>query len=148
MRSIVIFLLIGLFSTNLYAIPNVTVQFCQEHRLVAGQQWQYIPDDHTIRPLHSDLCLTNERNGSRSISITPCAVGLNFYQVWSLDPQSGEITDLIGKCLGVYKRNVFKASVELAPCTGKNNQHWMWKNVNGGLLQIKWPWIQCLTAIN
>lgn len=136
-----------LFSNGLCATPNVTVRFCREQHSATNQQWQYVQNDNTIRPLGSDLCLTNEKNGSRTISITPCVPGLNFYQVWSLRPESGEINDLIGKCLGVHYVNLLKQSVQLTPCTGKNNQHWIWNNITGGILQTRQPIKQCLTAV-
>lgn len=148
MWQLVSVLLFCSFSNAFSATPNVTVQVCREHRPSADQQWAYVSDDHTIRPLHTDWCLTTESNGSRSISLTPCVIGLNFYQVWQLNAANGEITDLLGKCLGVHYRTVLKPTVELTPCTGRANQRWAWKEIAlGGLLRNKLPWKSCLTHV-
>ena|ERR1700722_17627095 len=140
------YLLICLFSNSLCATSEVNVRLCRRHS-PALQQWQYIRDDHTIRPIRSKLCLTTHQNQSSSVSLSACVPGLNFYQVWSLNPQGGELVALNGKCLGVHYRKLLRPSVEITPCTGGNNQHWIWRNITGGFLQSKWPWKQCLTAV-
>jgi len=147
MWKLVTFLLLFLFSNSLRATLEVNVQLCREQHPPTTQQWQYNRDDHTIRPLHNQLCLTTHKNQSAAVTLTPCVPGLNFYQAWSLNPQGGELVALNGKCLGVHYRKPLRSSVEISPCTGESNQHWIWKNITGGILQIKRPWYRCLTAV-
>jgi hypothetical protein len=141
------YLLICLFSNGLCATSEVNVQLCRGHHSSVVQQWQYVRDDHSIRPMDSQLCLTTHANQSSSVTLSTCVTGLNFYQVWSLNPQGGEIVALNGKCLGAHHRKLLRSSVEITPCTGEDNQHWIWMDINGGLLQNKWLWKRCLTAV-
>lgn len=142
------FLLLCLFCNAVRAFSKVNIQLCRVYPSPTAQHWQYNQDDHSIRPLHSQLCLTTHKNQSSKVSISPCVPGLNFYQVWSLNPQDGNLVALNGKCLGAHYRNLLKSSVEITSCTGGNNQHWIWKNITGGIIQTKWPWKHCLTVMN
>ena len=141
------FLLLCLFLNGLRATSEVNVRLCRGHQSSVAQQWQYIRDDHAIRLVHSQLCLTTHKNQSSSVSLSQCETGLNFSQVWSLNPQNGELTALNGKCFGVNYKKLLRPFVEITPCTGGDNQHWIWKNIAGGILQSKRPWKRCLTAV-